>query len=749
MLDVCTVLTERTTEKEDSAIIIKRLAESVNIPLMIDSTDSEVIETALQVYPGTAFINSVNLEDKGVKARKIFNLAREHGSYVVNLLIDAKGMAKTVKHKVKAAEDLYEIAVKECGLKGERLIFDMLTFTLASGDKEYSDSGGNTFKAIKGFKKRHPEVLTVLGVSNVSFGLTKEARRVLNMVFLHNAVKFGLDMAIVNPSDFIEYKDIGKQERVLSEDLIYNRKRDAIERFLRFFADRKTRETQVTSFFEEEQLDIGQKIKKCIYDRDKKNIISLLDEAMKELMPEHILNNILMDAMKKIGDKLDKGEVVLPFVLQSAEVMKKAMEYLEEFLPKDLTDKKGKVLIATVFGDVHDIGKNLVKMILQNNGFTVIDLGKQVPVEKIVEEAKRHKPDAIGLSALLVSTARHMKTCVQSMHEAGLDYPILIGGAPTNTRFAGDIAVLDDSSIYKGGVFYAKDVFAGVKIMRLLMDSAKRENALSEYTRRIEEKENKISKVNILSRSAKRRGVPAFTVQDPPFFGTRSLYNISADDVFGFLNEEVLFSLAWGANLRNKEQKERLLKEDYKPLLKQIKEDSIRKGWLDFKAVYGYFRVHIVGQNMEVLDGTETVLEKFSFDRLENGTSIIDHFREKQGERELVAFQAVTVGDKINDAIKKLNDAREFSRAFLLHGFSVHLAEALAVYMHTRIRDELNLGKNRGKRYSPGYPLWKSLEDQVKIFKLLAVEDTINIKLTEGYQMIPEQSTTAMVVVRD
>lgn len=467
MLDVSSVLTERATEKKDAVEIFQRLGRNVRIPLMIDSTDAGVIKAALESYPGTTFINSVNLEDGGEKAREVFKLAREHAASVVNLVIDEKGMAKTVERKLEIAERLYKIATREYNLQPHRLLFDMLTFTLGTGEKEYADSAINTYKAIKLIKKKFPGVLTVLGVSNVSFGLGKNMRKVINMVFLHHAVGAGLDMAIVNPAEYAEYKNIGKKERMLAEKLVFNKDPKALKNMIEYFAE-KPLEKDEKSFSRaetDENLTIEQKLKNCVLERNKVKIIPLIDEALKKYSPKEIINDILMNAMGIVGGKLENGEMVLPYVLESAEVMKKAIDHLEGAAGAPSGDK-GKILIATVFGDVHDIGKNLVKMILINNGFEVIDLGKQVPVEKIILEAKKNKVDAVGLSALLVSTARYMKDCVQAMYAGNLKCPVIIGGAPINEEFAREISKINDKETYEGGVFYAKDAFKGLSIIQ-------------------------------------------------------------------------------------------------------------------------------------------------------------------------------------------------------------------------------------------------------------------------------------------
>ncbi len=750
ILDVCSVLTERSTEQKDAVILTRRLAESVQIPLMIDSTDINVIGESLKSYPGTAFINSVNLEDGGKKARSVFSLAKKHGGFVVNLVIDEKGMAKTVERKLEIAERLYRIAVDEYGLQRHRLLFDMLTFTLATGEAEYSGAAMNTFEGIRRAKEQFPGVLTVLGVSNISFGLAKEGRKVLNMVFLHHAVRAGLDMALINPEEYIGYDDIPDEERRLSEDLIFNRDPEALNRFVEYFA--KVLAVKVSTSVKVEEavsLTIEEKLKKCVLDRDKVNIIPLVEEALKTYRPEEIINDILMDAMRQVGEGLDCGETVLPYVLQSAEVMRKALEYLEKLLPRETVARRGKVLLATVFGDVHDIGKNLVKMILRNNGFSVIDLGKQVPVERIIEEAKKNKVDAVGLSALLVSTARYMKTCVQAMHDAGFICPILIGGAPTNERFAREISALEDSSVYQGGVFYARDAFTGLKIVQVLMNPIERQKTMAGYYGQFEKEEKESAAVRETGReSGGEKASPRENIPEPPFYGPRSLSNIPADEVFSYLDENMLFNLAWGARLKDEDEKKRLIEKEYRPLLKELKEESIRKGWLDLKAVYGYFKCRVTGEDMEILDEDGEMVERIHFRRTKEaaGRTLTDYFSNESAGYDIVAFQAVTVGDRINDAIKGLDDAKEYTRAFYLHGLSVHLAEALAAYVHDRIRHELKLKKGQGKRYSPGYPLWRSIEDQEKLFKLLEAEKRLGLKLTEAYQIVPEQSTTAMIV---
>ncbi|MDD4013568.1 MAG: homocysteine S-methyltransferase family protein, partial [Candidatus Omnitrophica bacterium] len=487
ILDVCATLTERQTEKEDLEDLVSRLRESVTVPLMLDSTDVSVIEAALKKYPGTAFINSANLEDGGEKAKKIFSLAAEHGAYVVCLTIDESGMARTVEKKLEVAGRLLDIAA-EFGIPRGRMVFDLLTFTLATGEKEFADSAVNTIEAIKAIKKKYSGVLTILGVSNISFGLAREARGAVNASFLHNAVKAGLDLAIINPSGIPEYLELAPEERKLADALVLSKREDALKSLLDHFALKSpVKPAPVVSNIPSDDLSPGEKLKKCIYERDKSGVIPVVEDLLSSMDPQRIINEVLLEAMKEVGRRLDSGEMVLPYVLQSAEVMRKAIEHLEPLLPKEGGLKKGNIVLATVQGDVHDIGKNLVKVILDNNGFGVLDLGKQVPIETIVSEVKKNPVDAVGLSALLVSTSKHMKTCIRELAKEGLFPPVIIGGAPINEDFASEISILDNGEIYEGGVFYARDAFSGLGIMQDLMDKGGRLRRMEAYRIKLDE----------------------------------------------------------------------------------------------------------------------------------------------------------------------------------------------------------------------------------------------------------------------
>ena len=459
VLDVCTALTERTDEDEQTAIIVKRLAQSVEAPLMIDSTEPKVIEAALKIYAGRAIVNSVHLEGGRAKIDTILPLVKESGAAVVALTIDESGMAKTAERKVEVAGRLCDIITGEYGIPPGALIFDALTFTLATGDPEFSNSAVETIEGIRLIKERIPEVLTSLGVSNVSFGLKPAARAALNSVMLHHCVAAGLDMAIVNAKEITPYAELDAQERELCDDLVFNRRADALQRVIEHWEDKAPSSDAAAAKLDDDvDAPVETRIHNAILRRRKDGIEQKLDEVLLARDPVDVLNNVLLPAMKEVGDKFGAGELILPFVLQSAEVMKKAVAHLEQFLEKKEGVTKGKVVLATVFGDVHDIGKNLVNTILTNNGYTVYDLGKQVPMNTILEKAVEVEADAIGLSALLVSTSKQMPVCISEQSARGLAFPVMIGGAAINRDFGRRISFVDER-YFDPGVFYAKDAF--------------------------------------------------------------------------------------------------------------------------------------------------------------------------------------------------------------------------------------------------------------------------------------------------
>ncbi len=479
VLDICVALTERADEAEQMRTLVKKLQMSVETPLMIDSTEADVLKTALEMNPGRAIINSINLENGRKRCDSVLPLAVAHGAAVIALTIDEKGMAKTADAKLDVAKRIYDIAVNEYGLSPDSLIYDTLTFTLATGAADMADSAIETMEGIRQIKAALPGVLTSLGVSNVSFGLNPAARAAINSVFLHHCVQAGLDMALVHPKDITPYAEIDPNVRGLCDDLILNRTPDALTKLIAHFENVKVDASKPVED-PTEGFSVEQKIHWMIVHRKKEGIEPLIDTAIAAhgATPNDgavwTLNNVLLPAMKEVGDKFGAGELILPFVLQSAEVMKKAVAHLEKSLDRKDGTTKGKVVLATVYGDVHDIGKSLVNTILSNNGYTVFDLGKQVPANVIIDKAVEVNATAIGLSALLVSTSKQMPLIINELQRRGLHYPVLIGGAAINRRFGRRILFTESNVPYDSGVFYCKDAFEGLDTMEKLIDPNER-----------------------------------------------------------------------------------------------------------------------------------------------------------------------------------------------------------------------------------------------------------------------------------
>lgn len=496
-LDISTAVTERPDEDQLMRKVVKKLAAGVEVPLVIDTTEPAVLEVALKTAPGRCLINSTHLEGGRAKADRVFALAKELNAAVIVLTIDEQGMAKTAERKLEVAKRIYDIAVNEHGLRPGALLFDALTFTLATGDAEYADSAIQTLEGIRLIKKELPGVLCSLGVSNLSFGLAPNARPVLNSVMLYHAVQAGLDAAIVNPQHITPYADIPAEARELAEDLIFNRRPDALQRYIAYFEAAKAKaSTETTPADPTAGMDAAARLHWRILHRHKEGVEADIDEIIaaaggsKHEAAVTTLNNVLLPAMKEVGDKFGAGELILPFVLQSAEVMKKAVAHLENYLEKKEGVSKGTVVLATVYGDVHDIGKNLVKTILANNGYTVIDLGKQVPAETIIGRAVEARATAVGLSALLVSTSKQMPLIVNELQRRKLEFPVLIGGAAINRRFGRRILFTEDGSPYLPGVFYCKDAFEGLETMDALINPQEREELLDRIHREAEMEKN-------------------------------------------------------------------------------------------------------------------------------------------------------------------------------------------------------------------------------------------------------------------
>ena len=757
-LDVCCALTERTDEDEQMRAVVRKLAQSVEAPLMIDSTEPRVLQAALENYPGRAIINSVHLESGRAKIEAVVPLANEHGASVVALTIDQTGMAKTAQRKLEVATRIYEIVVEEYGIPAGALIFDALTFTLATGDEEYVNSAVETIEGIRAIKAALPGVLTSLGVSNVSFGLKPHARAALNSVFLHHCVQAGLDLALVNAKEITPYAEIDAVERELCDDLVFNRRADALQRLIERYesSEATLRQGQGDKKDDDAGAPPEVRIHNAILRRRKDGIEAKIDEALQTRDAVAVLNDILLPAMKEVGDKFGAGELILPFVLQSAEVMKKAVAHLEQFLEKKEGASKGKVVLATVFGDVHDIGKNLVHTILSNNGYTVFDLGKQVPMNTILEKAQEVKADAIGLSALLVSTSKQMPVCVKEQDSRGLAFPVLVGGAAINRDFGRRIALLDDGErFFEPGLFYAKDAFEGLQIMETLGDPQQRaafvERAKSEAFKLRDSQRVSAAPSNgeVRYSNVKTDYAP---VPSAPFWGTRVAHEIDPALLWACFDLRSLYRLSWGAANTKGEAFDRLIREDFEPRLHRYQKTAIEDGLLEPRFVYGYFPAAGNGNDVIVYDPQDSSKEiaRFEFTRQPGGEhlSLADYVREPENGRgvDLVALQVVTVGTSAAKRIESLQHAGEYSESYFLHGFSVQSAEALAEYCHRHIRDELGLEPERGKRYSWGYGACPDLSQHTTAFRLLDATNAIGVSLTDAFQMVPEQSTAAIVM---
>jgi 5-methyltetrahydrofolate--homocysteine methyltransferase len=760
VLDVCCALTERADEDEQMRQVVRRLAQSIEAPLAIDSTEPRVIEVALQNYAGRAIVNSVHLESGRAKMDAVLPLALEHGAAVIALTIDENGMAKTAARKAEVARRIYDIAVTEYGLPAGALIFDALTFTLATGEAEFAASAIETIEGIRAIKRELPGTLTSLGISNVSFGLKAAARAALNSVFLHHCVAAGLDCALVHPKEIVPYFEVDADVRALCDDLVFNRRPEALTRLIEHFEQT----AGAGSPFDSAQGDKGadatadrpveERIHQAILLRRKDGIEAKIDEALQRYTPIDVLNTILLPAMKDVGDRFGRGELILPFVLQCAEVMKKAVAHLEQFLERREGATKGTVVLATVFGDVHDIGKNLVHTILVNNGYTVHDLGKQVPVNTILEKAVEVRADAIGLSALLVSTSKQMPICLEEQEARGLRFPVIIGGAAINRDFGRRIALLDDGKrFFEPGCFYARDAFEGLDLMdaitgdeqrrRELLDRAKREA----FTQR--ERQRAATTGGVTLQSAVKSDV--VDVPRPPFWGVRVVRGVDLQELWECFDLRSLYRLSWGASNTKGKEFDRLVAEEFEPRLRRYQREATHGDLLEPRAVYGYFAAAGLGNDVILYDPADRRREiaRLGFPRQTGGEhlSLADYLREPEdGGGDVVALQVVTIGTNATQRTEALQSGGEYSEAYFLHGFSVQAAEALAEYTHRRIRRELGLPPDRGKRYSWGYGACPDLQQHAAVFALLDATAAIGVTLTEGFQIVPEQSTAAIVM---
>ncbi|MDQ3573061.1 MAG: homocysteine S-methyltransferase family protein [Actinomycetota bacterium] len=757
VLDVCVALTERADEDVQMREVVQRISLTQPAPIQIDSTEPEVIEAALEAIPGRAIVNSINLEAGRDKADRVIPLAKAHGAALIALTIDEVGMAKTAERKLEIAKRITEIACDEHGLDREALIFDALTFTLTTGDDEWKPSALATIEGIRAIKDGIPGVKTSLGVSNVSFGVGQPTRAVLNSVFLHHCVDAGLDLAMVNPNHITPYSEIPLNERELADDLVFNRRDDALELFIQHF-ESKGPEDEAEAADPTADMEPEEALHWHILRRKKDGVEEWIDRSVEKIGAVPTLNQVLLPAMKEVGDKFGAGELILPFVLQSAEVMKRAVAQLENYLERMEGHTKGKVVIATVFGDVHDIGKSLVNTILTNNGYTVVDLGKQVPIDTIIDAAVEHDADAIGLSALLVSTSKQMPACIQELHQRGLEFPVLIGGAAINRDFGRRVLYphgKESDEVYAPGVFYCKDAFAGLDTVDALVDDEARATLVAKIrdeARQLRGKPEVIDESPPTTDDSVRSTVATdVPIPEPPHRGVRDV-EIDLGEVFAYLDRHVLFKLHWGGRGNKGEAWRRIVEghdgeEGFAPKLERMwrEQDYLRP-----QARLGYFPCNADGNELVIFDPGEPgrELERFVFPRQPKHDRIClaDFYRPlaEGAQRDVVALQGVTVGPEVTERIKWLEAEGEFAEQLFVHGLGVQAAEGLAEWLHAEVRRALGIGAGQGRRYSWGYPACPDQSEHAKLWRLLDL-GKIGMSLTGGYAVEPEQSTVAII----
>ena len=761
-LDLCTAYVGRD-EARDMTEAVSRLTTQVTLPLVIDSTQSDVMETALKLSGGRCIINSVNLEDGEERCREVLTLCRDHGAAVVALTIDEEGMARETARKLEVAERIIKLATEEFGLREEDLILDTLTFTVCSGDETLHDAAVQTLDAIEQLKASHPKINTILGVSNISFGLKPKSRHVLNSVFLHHAVKRGLDMAIVEARKIMPLSRIDDVTLGLAEDLLLNRRDngDPLMTYIRHFE--QTGGPTAASAEEEEQRPLEPRIQRKVVDGVRSGLDLLLASALTRHTPLEIINQLLIPAMKEVGELFGAGKMQLPFVLQSAEVMKQAVTYLEPMMEREEGSNSGVLVLATVKGDVHDIGKNLVDILLSNNGYRVLNLGIKVPVEEMIRVWSEEKADAIGMSGLLVKSTMVMKENLAELRRRGLNPQVILGGAALNRKFVEQ----DLRQVYGERVHYGKDAFTGLSLMRDVMeagdaagagaaageDHAKPANLNAALDGKLE---------RALTFEHAPEGIEPCQVPEAPELGSR-LVDLDLDEVFSVLNETVLFRGRWQyrRGKLDKEAFEKILDEDVRPMFEQLKQEVREQGILRPRGVYGYWPCHAEGNTLCLTEpGGDEELCRFHFPRQLKAPyhCISDYFRPRDQGGDLIGLLVVSVGHEAPARIAELFEANRYRDYLHLHGLSVETADAAAEVLHRLMRRELGIAgedsdtakglarqEYRGSRYSFGYPACPELEDQHKLFALLEPH-RIGVSLTDNAQMVPEQSVSAFVV---
>ncbi|OSS41276.1 5-methyltetrahydrofolate--homocysteine methyltransferase [Desulfurella amilsii] len=778
-LDVSVNFAGRDEEK-DMVELISRFNQKISIPLMVDSTQPNTVLKALKLIGGRPIINSANLEDGVEKFDKTCELAKRFGSALVLLAIDEKGMAKTKKRKVEVAYRMLDRALKN-GLKKTDLVFDLLTFTVASAEEEYRNAAKDTIDAIKELRSTHKEVGAILGISNVSFGLDPQARKYLNSVFLYHAVKNGLSMAIVNPKSLIPYPLINQQDKRICERLIFNdwQEGDPLIKFIEHFSENKKSEEKETL----EDLPLEEKIKKLLISAQTNQLIETVDKVLQFMPADKIIADLLIEAMKTVGNLFGEGKMQLPFVLASAESMKKCVDYLNQFMDKKKKDKQLTLVLGTVKGDVHDVGKNLVDIILTNNGYKVINLGTRVEAQTFIKAAKEHNADCIGMSGLLVKSTIEMKNNIEEFEKNNLKIPVLLGGAALNSKFVEDYC----KPIYSGSVFYCKDAFDGLKAMSIV--ESEKNLKINKKVRNIPTKAitKEIDPYDIVLPKAQN-------VPKAPFFGRRVFvsnslpnYNYIQNLAFNWINKTALFVRAWGYKKANlaKEEYDKLTKEEILPNFENLKQHLIEQNIFEPLIIYGYFacrsdsisRLKNGDTKKAALyifdESTNELTKNLEFEQVKNSAKLVMDF-ERVGHKpylcladyfrndinDIVAFSLVSAGSKFSKFEKTLFKNGEYKKYHLIHGLGIELTESLAEIIHKHIRIELGITNNesrsledvnflmksyQGARYSPGYPSCPDLSLNDIIFSLLRAYE-YGVKLTENHQIVPEQSTVAIIL---
>jgi 5-methyltetrahydrofolate--homocysteine methyltransferase len=784
MIDLCVDYVGR-----DGAIDMReaaaKLATASTLPIMLDSTEPPAIEAGLECLGGRAVVNSVNFEDgvePGSRFRVVMPIVKEHGAAVVALTIDEEGQARTAEKKVAIAERIIDTLVADYGMDEADILVDTLTFTLGTGQEESRRDGVETIEAIRLLKQRRPRVPTTLGLSNISFGLKPAARVVLNSVFLHECQKAGLTSAIVHASKILPMNRIPEDQREVALDLVYDRRAegyDPLTKFLELFENVVEGAGPGSRFDALMELPLEERLRRRIIDGEKNGLYDDLDAAMAEgRKPLDIVNDTLLEGMKVVGELFGSGEMQLPFVLQSAEVMKAAVAHLEPHMEKvEGQSGKGRIVLATVKGDVHDIGKNLVDIILSNNGYSVVNLGIKQPVTAILEAADEHKVDVIGMSGLLVKSTVIMKENLLEMNSRGIAerYPVILGGAALTRAYVEN----DLSEVFDGEVRYARDAFEGLRLMDRLM-AEKRGEVTAEQSAQDKAKEDERktrharSRAIAEARAAKEPEPEPVGRSDvatdnalptPPFWGSRVTTGIALDDYSSWIDERALFRGQWGlqgSKGGNGPSYEELVETEGRPRLRDLLSRVRAEGIMQPAVVYGYYPAVSKGDDLIVLDpdtGDERTRFTFPRQRRDRRLCLADFFRpQESGDTDVVAFQVVTMGSHVSEVTAELYARNAYREYLELHGLSVQLTEALAEYWHARIREELGFGQedasdiegilklqHRGARYSWGYPACPDVEDQAKVQELLQWERA-GIVLSEEFQLTPEQSTSAIVV---